>query len=176
MRRLNALIAVYLAAICAANLLVTWLGPAVAVANAFFFIGLDLVARDRLHELWAGRGLWPRMLALIVAGGALSLLLGGSGRVALASCAAFVGAGAADALAFHGLRGRPWLARANGSNVAGAAVDSLLFPALAFGLPLLWPVVAGQLVAKLAGGLVWSLALARRRSDAPDGTRVAPGA
>lgn len=40
MRRLSTvhvLVAVYLAAITLANLLVSWLGPAVAVANAFVF-------------------------------------------------------------------------------------------------------------------------------------------
>jgi hypothetical protein len=47
----------------------------------------------------------------------------------------------------------------NGSNVAGAAVDSLIFPLLAFGLPMLWPIVLGQLVAKIAGGAIWSAVL-----------------
>lgn len=162
----HAVVAAYLAAVVAANLLVTWLGPAVAVVNAFVLIALDLSARDRLHTAWAGRGLWPRMLGLIAAGGALSLLLGGSGRVALASCAAFVAAGAADAAAFHAARRLDWLRRANLSNLAGAAVDSLLFPLLAFGLPLLWPVVAGQLAAKVLGGALWAYLLRPRRRRA----------
>ena len=53
-----------------------------------------------------------------------------------------------------------WLRRANGSNVAGAAVDSLLFPTLAFGV-LMPHIVALQFVAKVAGGALWSWALAR---------------
>lgn len=46
----------------------------------------------------------------------------------------------------------------NGSNVAGALVDSAVFPTLAFGevLPL---VILGQFAAKSAGGAVWSLVL-----------------
>jgi hypothetical protein len=164
-RRLTtpALVAVYLAAITLANLLVSWLGPAVAPVNAFLLIGLDLTTRDALHDAWRGKHLWPRMLALITAGGLLSLLLGGAAQIALASCAAFILAGCADAAAYAALGDRARLVRVNGSNVAGAAVDSLAFPLLAFGLPLLWGVVVAQLVAKVAGGLVWSLILAPRR-------------
>lgn len=160
----HVLIAVYLTAITAANLLISIYGPAVAIVNAFLLIGLDLVARDRLHDLWVGRALWPRMLALIAAGGLLSLLLGGSGRVALASCLAFIGAGASDALAYRALARRGWMARANGSNLAGAVVDSAMFPLLAFGLPLLWPIAVGQLLAKVAGGAMWAWALRPRHA------------
>lgn len=157
--RQPALVTMYLTTITLANLLVSWYGPAVAIFNAFAFIGLDLVARDRLHEHWQGRALWPRMLILITIGGLLAYALGGDPRISLASCLAFIAAGCADALAYQQLRGRPWLARANGSNLAGAAADSLLFPLLAFGWPLLWPVVVGQFAAKLFGGLLWSLLL-----------------
>lgn len=161
----HVLVAVYLAAITTANLLVSAFGPSVAIVNAFFLIGLDLVARDHLHDAWRGRHLWPRMLALIVAGGVISLALGGSGQIALASMAAFILAGIADAVTYAGLRERAYLLRVNGSNVVGAAVDSLMFPLLAFGLPLLWPIVLGQLAAKVAGGALWSAVLAglRRR-------------
>lgn len=172
------LIGLYLAAIVAANLLVAALGPAWSPAIAFALISLDLTTRDRLHDAWGGLrgGVWPRMLALILGGGALSYLVsrlapGGAPpelalRIALASSAAFVASGAADALAYHALRRRPYLQRVNGSNLPGALVDSLLFPALAFGLPLLWPVVLGQLAAKLAGGLLWSVALRPRERAA----------
>ena len=139
-----------------------WLAMGRPIVNAFLFIGLDLTTRDALHEAWAGRWLWPRMLTLIVSGGLIAYALGGDPRISLASCLAFTGAGVADALAYAALGGRARLARVNGSNVAGAAVDSLLFPLLAFGLPLLWPIVLGQFTAKVAGGLVWSLALGRK--------------
>lgn len=48
------------------------------------------------------------------------------------------------------------LQRINGSNLIAAAVDSLCFPLLAFGWPLLWQVVLGQFLAKLLGGAVWA--------------------
>ena len=85
-----------------------------------------------------------------------------AGRIALASSVAFGVASLADAIAYHLLRRRSWMQRANGSNVVGAAVDSVVFPTLAFGalLPL---VILGQFVAKVAGGFVWSLLLARIR-------------
>ena len=114
MRFTNPLILLYLAAIATANLLVSRFGPPVAVLNAFLFIGLDLSTRDRLHEQWQGRKLWPRMLALIAAGGLLSLLLGGTGQVALASGLAFVLAGAADTAVYHVLHRHAWQWRANG--------------------------------------------------------------
>lgn len=159
------LVLLYLAAIVLANLLISYYGPAVSVFNAFLLIGLDLSTRDRLHELWQGRLLWPRMLLLIGAGGLVSLLLGGSGRIALASCAAFVLASLADALVFRALIHKPWLCRANGSNLLAAAIDSLCFPLIAFGWPLLWDIVLGQLVAKIAGGALWAWLIARRRYE-----------
>jgi uncharacterized PurR-regulated membrane protein YhhQ (DUF165 family) len=50
--------------------------------------------------------------------------------------------------------------RANGSNMAGAAVDSLIFPTLAFGA-LMPHIVLLQFVAKVAGGAIWAALLAR---------------
>jgi uncharacterized PurR-regulated membrane protein YhhQ (DUF165 family) len=149
-----ALVAAYLAAIVLANLSVVAFGPPAAIVNAFVLIALDLVARDRLHEAWAGRALWPRMGMLILSGGLISYALG-AGPVAAASCAAFVLAGLADAAAYHAARRLPWLARANLSNVAGATVDSAVFVLLAFG-PAAWPFIPAQLAAKVAGGAVWS--------------------
>jgi hypothetical protein len=52
------------------------------------------------------------------------------------------------------------LIRANGSNVAGSAVDSIVFPTLAFGA-FMPEIVLGQFVAKFVGGFLWSLVLQR---------------
>ncbi len=150
----------YLSAIVLANLSIVQFGPSVSIINAFLFIGLDLTARDKLHESWRGRGLWPKMIALIVAGSALSWLLNrNAGPIALASLVAFGAAATVDALVYQALGAYPKWLRVNGSNVPSAAVDSLIFPALAFGLPLLWPIVLGQFTAKVLGGAVWSLLL-----------------
>lgn len=148
-------VAVYLVAITAANVSVALLGPSVVVLNAFLLIGLDLTLRDRLHERWAGRWLVPKMGALILAGGLLSYLATpAAGPIAVASAVAWAAASSADALVYALLERRPRWQRVNGSNVVGAAVDSLLFPTLAFGalLPL---IVVGQFLAKVAGGAVW---------------------
>lgn len=149
----------YLLAIVTANLLAARFGPVVTVLNAFCFIGLDLSTRDQLHARWQGRRLWPRMFLLIGSGGLLAFLLGGNERIALASCIAFIASGSADALVYHSLGHRTRLTRINGSNLAGAVVDSLLFPLLAFGWPLSWAIVLGHILAKVAGGAIWARVL-----------------
>jgi hypothetical protein len=156
-------VAVYLAAIVAANLSVATFGPSVTVLNAFALVGLDLTLRDRIHDAWAGRGLALRMGLLIAAGGALSWALNASaGPIAVASTVAFAAAATLDSVTYAALETRPRLLRVNGSNVVGAAADSVVFPTLAFGA-LLPVIVLAQFAAKLAGGFVWSLALSRGR-------------
>ena len=150
----------YLVAIVLANLSVTYfMGtfPEITIVNAFLFIGLDLTARDQLHEAWRDNHLLPKMTALIAAGSVLSWLLNrNAGPVALASFAAFAAAATVDTI-FYQLLGRypRWL-RINGSNIPSAAVDSIVFPTLAFG-SFLWTIVLGQFLAKTLGGFLWSL-------------------
>jgi uncharacterized PurR-regulated membrane protein YhhQ (DUF165 family) len=158
-----ALVSLYLIAIVAANLIITRFGPRATVITAFLFIGLDITARDRLHEAWRDRMLWLKMVLLIAAGSALSWLVNrDAGQIALASLTAFGASGATDAVVYHALRNRSWLVKVNGSNLVSASVDSLVFPTLAFGalLPL---VVLGQFVAKVAGGAFWSWILRFKR-------------
>jgi queuosine precursor transporter len=151
-------IGMYLLAIVAANLLAAHFGPSITVLNALLFIGLDLTARDSLHEAWNGRGLWWKMGFLIATGSALSFALNrDAGPIALASFVAFASAGMIDALVYHRLLHLPRWLRINGSNVPSAFTDSLVFPTLAFG-GFLWPIVLGQFAAKVLGGFVWSLA------------------
>jgi hypothetical protein len=100
------------------------------------------------------------MGVLIAAGGALSYLLNsGAGQIAVASTVAFSVAAVLDGLTYAVLGDRGRLVRVNGSNVIGAAADSLIFPTLAFGA-LLPVIVLGQFIAKVAGGFVWSVILA----------------
>lgn len=155
------LILLYLAAIVAANLSVAYFGPWVSIINSFLFIGLDITTRDALHERWEGRHLWAKMGLLILAGSVLSWLLNrDAGRIALASFVAFAAAGAADTIVYHILRRQPKMQRVNGSNAVSAAVDSLVFPTLAFG-SLMPTIVAGQFLAKVVGGYIWALLLNR---------------
>jgi uncharacterized PurR-regulated membrane protein YhhQ (DUF165 family) len=159
------LVALYLIAIVVANLLVATFGPAVSIVNAFLFIGLDITSRDALHEAWHHNGLLWKMSALIAAGSLLSWLLNvNAGPIALASFVAFAVSAGADTFAYAALGKRSYLIRVNGSNLVSAALDSLIFPALAFGFPLLWPIVIGQFVAKVMGGAFWAWVLSTRAS------------
>ena len=152
---------IYIAVLVAANLLVAWLGPWFSPINAFFLIGLDLSLRDKLHDAWQGRQLALKMGGLVVAAGLVSYLLNpATGKIAMASIIAFVCATTVDAVTYQLLRKRSWIQRTNGSNMAGAATDSLLFPTIAFG-GLLPHIVAMQFLAKVAGGAVWSVLLNR---------------
>ena len=166
----RALVVVYLAAIVAANLSVSHFGAEAAIYNAALFVGLDLTTRDRLHDAWRGH-LIRNMAALIAAGSILSYLLGVAlgtgpfvGRVAVASAVAFGAAACVDAFAYQALRRRSWYERVNQSNIAGAAVDSLVFVAL-------WPfgfdftLAFSLFAAKVAGGVVWAFVLRRSPGD-----------
>jgi hypothetical protein len=158
----NYYIALYLIAIIAANLTVIWLGPSVTIINAFLFIGLDLTSRDKLHDVWHGNGLIWKMFALIASGSLLSWIINrNAGSVALASFIAFACANTVDALVYQLLHTKAKILKINGSNVVSAAVDSFVFPMLAFGFPLLWSVMIGQFAAKVVGGFIWSIILNR---------------
>ena len=146
----------YAAAMTAANLLIAHFGPWISPFNAFFLIGLDLALRDWLHVRLRA---W-QMGALIASTGLLTYALNpAAGMIAVASACAFSAAALVDWATFTRLRGS-WLFRANGSNVAGAAVDSIIFPTLAFGA-LMPHIVLLQFVAKVCGGAIWAALLAR---------------
>ena len=57
-------------------------------------------------------------------------------------------------------RRRRGMRRSMGSNVVGAAVDSLIFPTLAFGA-LMPAIVLMQFAAKAAGGAMWAALMNR---------------
>lgn len=149
-------ILIYAAAMTLANLSVAAFGPAISPVNAFVLIGLDLALRDWLHvrlKAW-------QMGVLIASTGLLTYTLNPvAGMIAVASACAFSTAALVDWATFARLRGS-WMFRSNGSNVAGAAVDSMIFQTLAFGA-LIPHIVALQFVAKVVGGALWSALLAR---------------
>lgn len=154
----------FIAAIVAANFSVATFGPLVTPINAFLLIGLDLSLRDSLHDKWAGDNLVMRMGLLILTASAISYALNpATGIIALASCMAFGASSMADAAAYHAVRRSPFMVRANVSNTFGAAVDSVLFPTIAFGV-LMPEIVLMQFAAKIAGGAIWAALLNRRVS------------
>lgn len=147
---------IYIAALVAANLLVAWLGVWFSLVNAFVLIGLDLSLRDKLHDLWDGDKLPIKMGGLIATASVVSYAINpATGMIAFASLAAFCLSMVADSLAYQYLKGKDWMVRVNGSNIAGSAVDSVVFPTIAFG-GLMLEIVALQFIAKVGGGYIWS--------------------
>jgi uncharacterized PurR-regulated membrane protein YhhQ (DUF165 family) len=139
-----------------ANTLVWWLGPWFSPINSFLLIGMDLTLRDVMHERLSRL----QLAGVIIAGGAITWLVNPAAKhIAIASATAFVLAAAADWGVYSYLRNRTWLVRSNGSNVVGAAVDSVIFPTLAFG-SFLPAIIALQFAAKVGGGAVWSFLFA----------------
>jgi hypothetical protein len=146
--------AIYIASLVAANLLVSFIGPWFSVINSFVLIGLDLTLRDKLHDKWDGNPL--KIGALIVAAGLISYLLNpATGQIAIASVVAFCLSMAADSFVYQKLKNQLWEKRTTASNLAGAGVDSIVFPTIAFG-GLMPEIVAMQFVSKVVGGFVWT--------------------
>jgi len=149
----------YIFSLTLANLLVAWLGPWFSPINAFVLIGLDLVLRDKLHDRWQGDRLALRMFGMIAAAGLISWLINkDAGIIAIASVVSFMVAMTVDAVIYQRLKNLPWWQRANGSNIGGAATDSVLFPTIAFG-SLMPEIVLLQFAAKVGGGFIWSLVI-----------------
>ena len=147
---------IYIAALVSANLLVAWLGVWFSLVNAFVLIGLDLSLRDKLHDLWEGDNLPIKMGGLIATASIVSYAINpATGMIAFASLAAFSLSMVADSLVYRYLKDKEWMIRVNGSNVAGSAVDSVVFPTIAFG-GLMLEIVALQFIAKVGGGYIWS--------------------
>ena len=118
-----------------------------------------MALRDWLHiklKMW-------QMGALIASTGLLTYALNpAAGMIATASALSFMLAALADWAVFTKIAGS-WFKRANVSNVAGAAVDSIAFPTIAFGV-LMPEIIAMQFVAKVFGGALWTALMAGRKT------------
>lgn len=157
--KLKWMIGAYVAAMVVANLTVFAFGPWFSPVNAFFLIGLDLTMRDKIHE--ASKGSLVVMGSVVVGGSLATYILNPAAQmIAIASAVSFGIAAASDWIAYSALRHRSYIERVNGSNVVGAAVDSMIFPTLAFGV-LMPHIVALQFIAKVAGGAIWAIVLKR---------------
>jgi uncharacterized PurR-regulated membrane protein YhhQ (DUF165 family) len=77
--------------------------------------------------------------------------------IAIASAVSFTAAAVVDWGVFIKTSGT-WFKRSTKSNVVGAAVDSLLFPTIAFGA-LMPQIVLAQFAAKVAGGAMWGFVI-----------------
>ncbi len=166
------LIAAYLAAIVTANLALIHWGPSAIIPNAFFLIGLDLVTRDRLADFW-GTTRWAKMALLIAAGGVLSYWVNrDAAQIALASTISFAMAEGGEALVYHLLRRSPWGERAPRAALVGAAIDSIVFPTLAFGT-FVFATSFAQFAAKLAGAVVWTWVIGRLSQPPTEAPEIA---
>lgn len=149
-------VALYLGAAVASNFSVLVFGPISTPFNAFVMIAFDLVTRDALHERWRNH-LWRNMLMLVGVGSIITYALNaGAVRIAVASTLAFLFSGIADAVVYQLLHRFPRLRRVVGSNVVSAAVDSIVFPTIAFGAIIPFAII-GQWVAKVLGSYIWAL-------------------
>lgn len=154
---------IFVSSIVCANLLVAQFGPMMSVINSFMLIGLDLSLRDKLHDQWDGNPI--KIGALILVSGAVSYLLNpATGIIAVASVSAFCLSMLADSFVYQKLKSKSWMIKANGSNVAGAGVDSIVFPTVAFG-GLMPEIVAMQFASKMLGGLLWSLLIKKLKQE-----------
>lgn len=166
------MIPLYVWGIALSDLGVWRLGPDSAPLMGGLVVGLDLVVRNRLHALWSGRRVWPRMIGLTALGAGLSALIyRDSAPVAWASFDAYLFGGLSATLAWDAAGGRDdrrcrWTALA-----VGSAVDALVFTVVAFRAA--YPVLIVRImVCKLLGGVVWSeimgLALPRYKPPADE--------
>lgn len=146
-------LAAYIAAIVAANWLTTRyglipMGFGLTATAGTYAAGLALLLRDVVQDVCG----WRWVLAGIAAGAILTAAT--SPALALASAVAFLLAELLDMAVYTPLRERGWVRAALLSGIAGAAVDTYAFLALA-GFPVTAQSVGGQLVGKA----LWATAL-----------------
>lgn len=150
----------YIAAAAAANLVIADQGVAATPYVAMTLVAVDLVARDVVHDRTRPGRDRVLVLGCLIAAGSLVALVSSpaAGRIALASCVAFLAAGTIDSLVYAAARRRPWVERVNASNVAAALVDSVVFFTVA-GFALGGPVLV-QAACKVGGGAAIAVLLA----------------
>lgn len=139
----------YVLVVVSANVATSTLGLiqlplGLTVAAGTFAAGLALCFRDVLHD--AG-GLRLVLVGILL--GTVASFATASGRIAVASAAAFLLAELLDLAVYTPLRRRGWNRAVLASNLAGGIVDSAVFLALS-GLGLTLAAVSGQVAVKLA--------------------------
>jgi queuosine precursor transporter len=157
--------AIYIAAIVAANIMTNRLGLVpigfgLLVTAGTFAAGFALLARDGVQRY----GGLPYVFAGITAGAALSWVFA-TPQLAVASCVAFTSAELADLLVFTRLEHHGFVPAALTSNLASAPLDTVAFLWLA-GFPLTVHAIVGQFLAKIVIGTMLPLGilmLVRRR-------------
>ena len=149
-------ILIYILAISFSNLLAAHYGAWITPITAFVFIGLELVVRDLLHHKLTK----PQMILVIFTAGFISFVINHNAlMIAVGSLAAVVMSCVVDYTVYEKTTGT-WFKKSNISNFYSSAVDSLVFPLVAFGafMPV---IVLSQWAAKFFGGFIWSVIITR---------------
>lgn len=156
-------IIIFVTVMAIANLLVAHFGPWFLPITAFVSVGISMVCRDYLHDVWGGnpQTFWFRMLSLVIAAGLIAWAVNpDAGMVAIASVLAITGSALVETGVFSLLIRQRWLIRSNGSSIVGSLADSIIFPLVAFGIGGVdgfIMLVLAQSATKAAGGLFWSI-------------------
>lgn len=151
------LIFIYVSAIVLANQLVFMIGPWWSIVNSVLLIGLDFILRDKIHEKIGLR----KVILLSVIAGLVSFFVNPEiGSIAIASSISFVLASIGDGVIYQSLINRKWIVKSNSSNVVASAIDSSVFPFIAFG-SFMPAIMIGQFMAKVVGGIMWSLIIGK---------------
>ncbi len=160
------MVAAYIVAIVTANLIVARYGQPALVVTAAVLIPFDLVTRDVLHERWKGPSLVRNMAALILSGSVIASLMNiDAAQVALASFVAFTVAQTVNALVFEVLENKVTrFKRMNISNFVAAAIDSTVFPLVAFAV-VDWRLSVAQWGTKFTCGVIMTWFIVKRRAD-----------
>lgn len=152
----------FISVMACANLLIAHFGPWFLPVTAFFAVGVSLVSRDYLHDVWKDSPIpfWPRMLAMIAAAAVLAYAVDQSAKmIAIASVLALTSSAITETLVFTTIFKSKWMIRSNVSSVFGAIADSIVFPLVAFGyagVEGFWLLVATQTLSKSLGAGFWS--------------------
>jgi len=147
-------IALYMGAIVAANMLVASYGKIALYLTAFLIIPFDLFSRDILHEAWRSKGLFLKMALLIFSGSTLTWLLNREAElVAIGSFTAFLCAGTVNTLVYQAMYEQPKPVKMNASNLLAALADSFVFVAVVFGIDK--TTILTQTAIKFLGGAMW---------------------
>jgi uncharacterized PurR-regulated membrane protein YhhQ (DUF165 family) len=116
-----------------ANLMVFKTGQAALLLTGLILVPFDFAVRIQLQERWARSGVWIRLILLMVVGGVLTVLILPDARwVAIASVSAFVASSLAGALVYALLAHHEKRLARIASIGSMAALDSIVFPLLAF--------------------------------------------
>lgn len=152
-------ILIYIVAVSLSNLLVAHYGAWITPVTAFVLIGLELVVRDLLHHKLTKM----QMIIVIFAAGVVSFLINHNAlMIAVGSFVAVILSCTVDYAVYEKTTGTKFK-KSNTSNFFSSAVDSLVFPLIAFGsfMPI---IVLAQWSAKFFGGLLWSIVFCKWKS------------